>query len=1094
MFAAVMAGVLSLGVPAASSCGDGGGRERMVLDVRLTEESLEYNAPLRPAEPGTFVLWLEGAHALERCELTVVWPDAEEVPVVGGARLPTPFGRLEWDGERELAVRVRGSRKAELRLVVQETGSEPDAIAFAERMRGEARDVEERTARGEPIEPARLSELLAALRACADPTSEDTLLAAEDLGFAALEAGDVATAVAALEIERTALERLRPSDHDDAQRGASNLALATLYAGRYSESAERFGDLLAVRTRLLEPDDPLLVSARANLGAALASCGRQDEAIPHLEYVLERRRDVLDPGDPALLRPTVNLAHARLAVGDPAGARPLLEQVLELTRDGVGPIAVERGRALTVLAGVWRQAGDLLGARVDGERAVETLEEVLLPDHPFVSSARSELAMTLRRQGHGEESERRLLDIVEQARRTSGDSSEAARNGQFNLAIARLERGHAAEALEELDALADLEELDLAPHHPSRLATDIARAEALRTLGRRDESRELYERTLAGYDDIGVRGADRLGFVDNLLALAIEQGDGELVRHDLGLLLDALRDSFREVALLSGREARAVLDDARAPLSLAFFAAVEFDPPAIGRVFEVCALGRAVAAGTAILSAPPAADRELDELVRDVSATRAELSALLGGGRTTASDGGDLPEAVAALAARRDAAERRLARAAAERGLLREAPSLAQLADGLDEGDALVQFAQLADVVIDSPKCRPGPDRLFSFVLTRTGEPELVDLGPVAAIEETVEGWRNSLGTGALRGLATHPDGDRESELGNRAFEALLAPVLTAAGSGVVRLFVVADGPAHVVPLDALPLEEGGCVGDRIAIVLEPAPASRQPASPSGVRGPLLVVGAVDYGADGGPSAASEPRTASVTKLVTPFAGLLQSRFEVETVRAIFQGCSKPEDEVRVLVGGQATKAALVEAVRGARFVHLATHGWFTPESVLSERDFSASVLAGLDAGALVAGFAPESLCGLALTGANRGRDALGRLPGLLSAEELATFDLGACELAVLSACETNVGIRRAGQGIQSLQTALHAAGARTAITSLWKVDDAATRRLFELFYAKLWQEGLGKADALWQAKMALRAEGHPPRDWAGWVLSGDPR
>ena len=54
-------------------------------------------------------------------------------------------------------------------------------------------------------------------------------------------------------------------------------------------------------------------------------------------------------------------------------------------------------------------------------------------------------------------------------------------------------------------------------------------------------------------------------------------------------------------------------------------------------------------------------------------------------------------------------------------------------------------------------------------------------------------------------------------------------------------------------------------------------------------------------------------------------------------------------------------------------------------------------------------------------------------MPGILTAEELATFDLRNCELAVLSACETNVGIRRAGQGIQSLQTALHAAGARTS-------------------------------------------------------------
>ncbi len=114
-------------------------------------------------------------------------------------------------------------------------------------------------------------------------------------------------------------------------------------------------------------------------------------------------------------------------------------------------------------------------------------------------------------------------------------------------------------------------------------------------------------------------------------------------------------------------------------------------------------------------------------------------------------------------------------------------------------------------------------------------------------------------------------------------------------------------------------------------------------------------------------------------------------------------------------------------------------------------------------------------------------------MSGILTAEELSGLDLSVCDLAVLSACETNVGIRRAGQGIQSPQTALHAAGARTAITSLWKVDDAATRKLMERFYTNLWVEEMGKADALWKAKCDLRAEGHPVRDWAAWVLSGDP-
>ena len=139
-------------------------------------------------------------------------------------------------------------------------------------------------------------------------------------------------------------------------------------------------------------------------------------------------------------------------------------------------------------------------------------------------------------------------------------------------------------------------------------------------------------------------------------------------------------------------------------------------------------------------------------------------------------------------------------------------------------------------------------------------------------------------------------------------------------------------------------------------------------------------------------------------------------------------------------------------------------------------------------------------LCGLALAGANLEKDALGRVPGIITAEEIASFDLSNCELAVLSACDTNVGVRRAGQGVASLQKALHMAGARTVITSLWKVPDEATKELMLDFYRRIWIEKKPKARALWEAKMALRAkkdeQGKPlysTRDWAAWVLTGDP-
>jgi len=141
----------------------------------------------------------------------------------------------------------------------------------------------------------------------------------------------------------------------------------------------------------------------------------------------------------------------------------------------------------------------------------------------------------------------------------------------------------------------------------------------------------------------------------------------------------------------------------------------------------------------------------------------------------------------------------------------------------------------------------------------------------------------------------------------------------------------------------------------------------------------------------------------------------------------------------------------------------------------------------------------PMSLCGLALAGANLPEDDLGRAPGLVTAQEISALDLSHCELAVLSACDTNVGVRRAGQGVASLQKALQMAGARSVITSLWKVPDDATRELMTDFYRRLWMEGKPKGTALWEAKRKLREakdeSGQPKystRDWAAFVLTGE--
>jgi CHAT domain-containing protein len=159
----------------------------------------------------------------------------------------------------------------------------------------------------------------------------------------------------------------------------------------------------------------------------------------------------------------------------------------------------------------------------------------------------------------------------------------------------------------------------------------------------------------------------------------------------------------------------------------------------------------------------------------------------------------------------------------------------------------------------------------------------------------------------------------------------------------------------------------------------------------------------------------------------------------------------------------------------------------------------------------LAAGY-PELRSGLAFAGANR--SALGKGDAFLTALEASELDLDRVELAVLSACETGLGKAQGGEGVLGLQRAFQLAGARTAVTSLWKVPDAATQALMSRFHRNLWEKHLGKGEALREAQLWLLQEGGkhpellrgglepperptregpvPPFYWAAFVLSGD--
>ena len=100
-------------------------------------------------------------------------------------------------------------------------------------------------------------------------------------------------------------------------------------------------------------------------------------------------------------------------------------------------------------------------------------------------------------------------------------------------------------------------------------------------------------------------------------------------------------------------------------------------------------------------------------------------------------------------------------------------------------------------------------------------------------------------------------------------------------------------------------------------------------------------------------------------------------------------------------------------------------------------------------------------------------------------------MNLWGTQLVVLSACETGRGdVSNLGQGVYGLRRAVMVAGAESLLTSLWKVDDKATRDLMARYYKNL-LKGSGRADAMREAALYLRKKHPHPYYWAPFIAIG---
>ena len=935
------------------------------------------------------------------------------------------------------------------------------------------------------------------------------------------------------------LEPLLPPDDPEFLSLLDDFAGALLRVGRQDEAMELYDQVVEGMRASLDENASKLLATRANRASVLKQLGRIDEATDELEDVLRRFIDELGAEDwmqPVLwVRGTLEGCYSQL--GREGDALELVE--LELRGYRMRPDLYPETHPSLLHARGQRSArlvnlGRLAEAREEIEGAVAIASSVpadqLGETRPYLlalsASVSAQLGDLVRARSAYEEV------LAPGPPRGGIDISWV--EHQANYAQVLLLIGEDRLAWEQTEALREYMERfqPLPTRHYATLLSERSRARVLFALGRYEEALEsidTVERTWPGMtQQLKARVLGRLG--DSAAAVQVlEEGDGAhaLVanpqfRIENGLFLPLhLRALGRhEQARTAARENAAdlvqlTLDQERtaAERDVGRFANGAAPAVATAIAFALAypaddALGATAFAAAQTLRGAPFVPSRL----RRVAARDAELTSLLdelealshrvANAAASIEQGADeaLEAELDTLVRERDRARGSITSRLVEQGVggrVTEPASVERVARVLGEREAAVALHRLWRPDLEAEDfagMRRSEARYAAALVRADGTATWLDLGPAAEIEELVAAWRDALGVGAGRGIggvSGTTRGATSRELGARLHARVLDPVFAAAGD-VERLILAPASTLELVPWDALPDASGAPRGDRVEIALVESLRHVEADPPLGGDPSLLVVGGVAYdeAAGGARLATGElptmPRSVGGARLEP----LPATAAEAEAIADAFAR-TYPAATATRLTGAAAGREAFLGGAPEVLYLHLATHGWFAAElaaQLASEGDGQT-----LDLGTRILGYAPLTLCGVALAGANR-PGAEGRV----TAEELAGLDLSRCELATLSACESGLGLDTRGEGLASMRRALSMAGARYTLTSLWKVPDEATRDLMVAFYDALWTDGLPPRSALWQAKRGLREARGPDgaarygtRDWAGWVLYG---
>lgn len=347
------------------------------------------------------------------------------------------------------------------------------------------------------------------------------------------------------------------------------------------------------------------------------------------------------------------------------------------------------------------------------------------------------------------------------------------------------------------------------------------------------------------------------------------------------------------------------------------------------------------------------------------------------------------------------------------------------------ENATLVQYSTLEDKL------------LYVWVIKPTGEINFEQINLRKALNSPLPNLviNSRRGMGARgRGIAV------ESISGKSQFkklhEILIKPIAQYLPTDPnARVIFIPQESLFLVPFPALQDEKGKYLIDKHTILTAPAIqvldlTSKYKQNPDKSVKDILVVGNP-----------SMPKLPIANEQLEPLPGAEEEAIKIANLL-----------KTQAIIGKSATETAMVDKMKQAKIIHLATHGLLD--------DFKGLGVPGA----------------IALTPS-------GKDDGFLTSSEIIDMKLKA-EMVVLSACNTGGG-NITGDGVIGLSRSLMTAGVKSVIVSLWSVPDNSTAMLMTEFYRHL-QHNPDKAAALRQAMLTTRQKYSNPIDWAAFTLIGE--